>query len=433
MLRQWQMQMGATLVLAGVLGLTAPSSLADHPNQGSATLKNLVEQALGANPQIREAEQSYKAAQRQAQSTWAPYLPQISLEGGQQQLRLDSQTDSGSFGYGLAQWNLYRGGQDQARREQLLIDEEFFRTQLEQAKARVEREVSRLFSQLLYLQEAIAVKNEALEANRNQLTQAQRKQGAGFTSKADVLEFELREATLRSDLNLLSQEETTKERELRLLLNQTSAEPIRVGGHLHRDKLKASPQDLVAEGLRSQEDLRRATRDLQQSQLQSRILKGDYLPRIDFEGKYGHLFSEEASPRASDDYSLMLKVSLPIFSGLETTQLSRAQKEMVARETIAVERLKIELQTKVESAVARLRSIEQRLDLEEQNIERSKQYYTITLAEYKRGVKNSPDVAGAAERLFDSRLRNLEYRKDYYLTCIDLAETVGTNGNGIFR
>ena len=42
----------------------------------------------------------------------------------------------------------------------------------------------------------------------------------------------------------------------------------------------------------------------------------------------------------------------------------------------------------------------------------SQKYFDLTLAEYKRGVKNSPDLVGATERLFSSKKKKYEMLKD---------------------
>jgi outer membrane protein len=129
--------------------------------------------------------------------------------------------------------------------------------------------------------------------------------------------------------------------------------------------------------------------------------------------------------------AVMLKVSIPLFSGLETVYGRQGKFSEVAKSELAATRIRQEMKVQLDSAISRLRSIEERLNLEEKNIERSTKYYKITLNEYKKGVKNSPDVAGAAERLFDARLRNLEFRRDFYLTKLAIAESVGISVQGL--
>lgn len=41
------------------------------------------------------------------------------------------------------------------------------------------------------------------------------------------------------------------------------------------------------------------------------------LPKIDLEAKYGKLSNEERVFNDSDNYSIMLKINVPLFSGFE--------------------------------------------------------------------------------------------------------------------
>ena len=50
----------------------------------------------------------------------------------------------------------------------------------------------------------------------------------------------------------------------------------------------------------------------------------------------------------------------------------------------------------------------------------AEKYYDLTLAEYKRGVKNSPDIVGATERYFDSKKKKIEIQKELELVQLQL-------------
>lgn len=396
-------------------------SFADHPNEGSGALASLIEEALKNNLEIQEAEKQYESSLASRKQAAAPYLPELSVEGGYQDSKIDGETSSGSFGYGRAAINLYRGGKDQANLSARSEEEKFQRFRFEKSKVQIEREVSKKYYELLYLQEGIAVNEEALKVNRSQSSLAVKKKSAGYTSQADVLEFELREATLFSDINFLKREESTKQRELRGLLGRVDESTIRVAGHLGREPFNKDGDVLLQIALQERIDLKEAVKDIAVSSFQYKALFADYLPKIDLEGKYGKLSGQERN----NNSVVKLQVSVPLFSGMDTLHGRQAKSLEVANNDLRATRIRQEIKIQLENAVARLRSIDERLNLEEKNIERSKRYYTITLDEYKKGVKNSPDVAGAAERLFDARLRNLEFRKEFYLTRVEIAEAVG--------
>ncbi len=416
----------AAILLAHFFGslTTIQNAYADHPNEGNVTLSSLLKEAQENSLEIKEAQKQSESTSALRRQAISGYLPHVSIDGGSQTTQYDDEKSNGVFAHLNGTVNLYRGGKDKANQEIQSAEEDFQKVRAEKTKARIIREVSAKYYELLYLSEGIALKEDARTANKNQMALAQKKKNAGFTSQADVLEFELRDSTLASDINFLKLEETIKERELARLVGRSQNKPIHVKGHLERIRVAKTTDDLLKRALAEREDLKEAEKNLRVSELGYKSLFGDYLPRIDLDGKFGKLATDERVFTELNNYSFALKVSIPIFSGLETKYGRHAKFEEIAKNELSASRLRQEIRVQLENALTKLRSIEERLDLEEKNIERSKQYYEISLSEYRKGVKNSPDVAGAAERLSDARLRNLEYRKNYELTRIELAETI---------
>ena len=108
---------------------------------------------------------------------------------------------------------------------------------------------------------------------------------------------------------------------------------------------------------------------------------------------------------------------------------TRAASSVLAAKDVAASRRSLSAYAEAENLFSRLSTLTDRLNLEEKNLSKSEDYYKITLSEYKRGVKNSPDMVGASERLLEARIRNLEYRKDYYLTKLRIYELVSSDPN----
>ena len=120
----------------------------------------------------------------------------------------------------------------------------------------------------------------------------------------------------------------------------------------------------------------------------------------------------------------MLKLTLPLFSGFETLNSRRS----AAAKTAAIE-LNLQSQSKIllaelENTLDEVEAYAERLNIEEKNLSKSEEYYRLTLGEYKRGVKNSPDMVGAAERLTEVKIRNLEFRKDIALAKLKVLNLV---------
>ena len=135
--------------------------------------------------------------------------------------------------------------------------------------------------------------------------------------------------------------------------------------------------------------------------------------------------NEEKVFNNKTNYAIALKVKIPLFSGFEDYNLNKslnAKNQAIQHE---INQKNISLESEVDILLSEIKALNSRLDLEEKNIEKSEKYYKLTLDEYKRGVKNSPDMVGASERLLDARIRNLEYRRDLLLTKMKIQNLVG--------
>ncbi|MFW1406260.1 TolC family protein, partial [Vibrio parahaemolyticus] len=136
----------------------------------------------------------------------------------------------------------------------------------------------------------ISIKEKALQMNEDQMKLAKLKKSSGFTSSADVIEFELRAATLEADLKRLNLETEEKSRELSLLLGRSEpTTKLAVKGHLMRGTVDKTTTAILKEVQDANPEIieARLQRDIS---IQDRtIAKSSFLPRVDLEGRYGKL------------------------------------------------------------------------------------------------------------------------------------------------
>jgi outer membrane protein TolC len=415
-------------VIASLL-LFSGQVFAHHPNEGSLSLEQLLKEAETQNLDIKEAESQLKSSEALASAQYGRLMPQLSVEGGPQSTKFDDEKNSGTTVYGKAEWNLYRGGKDSSELDKAKIKSDLDRKKYEAIKSKVVREVSRVYYELLFFIEGSDLKQKAIEMNQEQMKLAKLKKSSGFTSSADVIEFELREATLNSDLKMLSQLISEKSRELSVLIGRTdSSIPSLVKGHLTREaSTNLSKENVLSRLKESNIEIAETQAELKLSEKDAAIAKSGYLPSVDLEAKYGKIANEEKVFADNNNYSVMLKFSVPLFSGLETMNQTKSARSAVVARDAAASRKGLSVMADTENLFSQLSTLTERLNLEEKNLSKSEEYYKITLGEYRRGVKNSPDMVGASERLLEARIRNLEYRKDYYLTKLKIYELVSSD------
>lgn len=411
-----------------IVFLLAWGAFADHSNEGSQTLDALIKQAEANNLEFKKIEQIIKSLEWEAFAKRGKFFPVLSLEGGQLFSKREEDKSSGSFLFGKAEWNLYRGGIDEAQIQKAQLSLDLEKRKLQNAKIKIRNEVSKHYYELLFILEGLSLKERALIMNNEQMKLARAKKNSGFTSQADVIEFELRNATLQSDLLLLNQDREQKSKELAFDLGLKPAETVlSIKGHLHRDPIKLDHAKLLERVKLNNISLLELESLYQFSEWDQKSNFADFLPRLDVEAQYGRLASDEMVFPGNSNYSVMLKVSLPLFSGLETLNSQRAFNSLLQAKRYELVNQSRSVELELDNILDSITMLNQRLDIEEKNLSRSEEYYKVTLSEYKRGVKNSPDMVGASERLIDARIRNLEYRRDLSLMLLKASEVVGSD------
>jgi len=397
----------------------------DHPNEGSVTLAELLTEAENNNFDIKQAKASLQSQEALVQRSSSGFMPEVSIEGGPVSMRFDDQRSHGTSLYGRAEWNLYRGGADRSNLEKTRISRDLEKQRSDSVRLRVRREVARLYYEILFIAESLALKERAISLNSEQMKMAVAKRNSGFTSQADVLEFELRDSALRSDLVLLNQEKEQKSRELATVLGRSSRDDVLdVKGHLKRDSETFSLESVLERMSQQNLQLIESKADLALTELDKRITLSEFFPKVDVEALYGRINTDDQLFREDDNYSVMLKLSVPLFSGLSTVHGHRSNRSRVVAQKMNLHQASLNMEAEARNTISQIKMLNQRLDLEEKNLARSEQYYKTTLSEYKRGVKNSPDMVGASERLLEARIRNLEYRRDLQLAKIKILNLI---------
>ncbi len=401
-------------------------SYADHPNEGKIAMAQLITEAEVSNLEIKAAQENLAALKTKYESQWGRFAPKLSIEGGPQTTRLDNdKTDSTSI-YGKAEWNLYSGGSDVSSLDSLKSQIETQERALATLKSKTKNEIAKAYYELQFILESISLKQKALDLNSQQMKIAKVKNSSGLTSNSDVLEFDLRESTLQSDLVLLNQQLDQKSRELDVILskpNDTSL--VMVKGHLEKEELNYDRSELLTKAQKNNEQILLSKLERLQIQNEKKQATSQFLPRLDFEAKYGKLASEEKSYKETDNYTLALKVKIPLFSGLEDYKNSKSINSKIKAIDLSINQKNITIASQIDTVLAEIKALKTRLNLEEKNLERSEKYYRYTLEEYKRGIKNSPDMVGASERVLEARIRNLEYRRDLMLAKSKISTLIG--------
>lgn len=371
---------------------------------------------------LKSALDEAKAISRRVRSA---YYPTLGVAGGADSEIYSTGDRAVSIGYLYGTYNLFNGFGDAYRSEVADLEYEKAKVKLERTEFRIGLDVEQVFHLYLFKKGALALREEALKLNDKHKKMALQRKASGMASDADLMEFDLKEALLKSDVLLLQQELESARAQLKRLLGEEVGAKIEPVGILQHQHLKGSLMDYVSRIKNESEPVLLSARSLQTATVESKMWRSKWLPRLDLEVKAGYLPLVDRPPDGGASLSTMIVARIDLFSGFDTLAEKQQTEAKRMRSEAELKNSLLTAVTDMEIAFRKIKTIQTRVDLEEQNANRSDRYYKAVLREYTRGVKNSADLKVAADQVYDVHLRREGYKYDFLIEKLNLERALG--------
>jgi outer membrane protein len=355
------------------------------------------------------------------------FLPSLEVQGGGETFQTNRYpTLTQPYGAVEARINLFRGGRD-------LLEDRARDAQVSAAEAQARRtgaseliEARRAYWTLVFQREEIATLKEALAENARNLASAQRRISRGLTTDTDRLDFEINRSELQEQIASLTHETELTETRLAALLGMTEGTTFLTSNripHEHDEKLVSAPLEAAPQydvgSLRAQAEAARS---------EAAQAGRWWLPTVDAYGGY-YLYTTRdrdfLDSSLRNDTAVGVRLSLTLFDGLQARNAAASaglRTEALEQQTAQQERT---VRARWKIAQEEMKHTHELTHESEKRVQQGKAYLAKTLAEYDRGVKNSPDVLGASLRFLSFRRRYAEIRRDYQLAKADLLAIAG--------
>lgn len=395
--------------------------------QERITLEDAKSYALKHNFSIKSLRQKLEASQSQISVFKSDYFPDLGVAAGgegQSSSYGVARKKSATVAYAYGRYNLFNGLRDQAQIDISKKNASFVESELKEREFILGLEVEENFYQYLYLKNKLKIYEKILATGLDQQKMVQRKMSVGQASLADLMEFKLQSSLLSSDIQSIKQElHAAKLAMVRILGLEIGYELEPVGDLPHYHVIETLPE-LLNSLKESSQDVVRGAIDVSISQLEAKKAKSGWLPSIDVEVKGGYLPLGERPASGGSSVSGIVLANWEFFSGLKTVAANNVSiAQMYAKDHELKNRILTHM-TSVENIYTKLKSIEQRVDTEESNLESAEKYYKTVISEYQRGIKNSPDVKSALELFKEVQLRKENFKYEFILAKINLEKEI---------
>ena len=118
-------------------------------------------------------------------------------------------------------------------------------------------------------------------------------------------------------------------------------------------------------------------------------------------------------------------LTFKLFDGMKGRRAAAALSyEAQALDSQAIQQVRV-VGTRLANIKSELRLNHELVEAAKERIKQGQRYLKLTLSEYKRGIKNAPDVLEATDRFFEFKQKFSELRRNYELAIVDLLSMVG--------
>ena len=414
------MRVWIALLFFLLFSLTAFSATETARTISFEELPNLVKER---NENIKAAQSTVLAREQRTGRLKRSFFPSLSAQvGGEQFQTGPDPTEHRGFWLVEGSVNLYRGGRDRLEDKVRLSEAKVASAELATELVKEIKEARETYWKLVAIAREIADVEEAFDRNEASIKSARRRAGAGVTTGADALQFELHKTILSQSLKKLRHEQDVFRSQLAVALGMDDHESLTVATAFPTP----SDSDLNAEAAATDThpEIRAFNERAQVDRLRGDQASRWWLPKVDLYSSYG-------LPALSDEYTRALRNEREWTAGVRLGfSLSDAIEEKLDVQARRLEAQALENRSAHKTREIKAADHELRHDLKltqelirdaDRDIDTASRFLKLTENEYSRGVKNGPDLLSAFQQLYEFRKRRTELYLDYHTTRAELA------------
>jgi outer membrane protein len=377
------------------------------------TLQDCLALANQNNPRLVQLRAGIEQSKTGITSAYSSFYPSVSLSSSYRNNEDPSGGRSGSYSSGVGlSLPLYQGGNIRAGVKIARIRVQMAEENYRQGEDDVVLSVKEAFFKILLKQEQIALAEDVLKRQKEDLVLIRLKYESGRESSPAVKEAEA---------NLLQSEYNREQAEKELILAQIElnllvGRPRRAEVSIeYEDKESKFPplESLIEEAKAVRPDVFAERADLEVLKAQITQAKSDYFPKVSLSSSYG--WGGRDFSKQTGNWSAGVSLSLPIFEGF-STQAKVKQATLSLREQEAgLQELEQQIEEEIEQAYSNWELAGKVIEVNEKTLQAAREIYQLTKLQYEQGLtsyfflqQKESDLANAESRyvnaLYDLRV-----------------------------
>lgn len=375
-------------------------------------VQNLENKLFEQNSELSFLQKQVEAKEALYSSSKSSFLPTINAVGGWQSNKTDSnvQTEKGTIGYIEAKYNLFNGFKDKSSINQKNADFNVSKIEFLRKQRELRIELTTLISEMLYLHKLQEVLADEYKVIQSQRKMAQKKVSAGLTGPVDNLEFDLKENEIQIETTQINQLHEEVHQKLVKLFGRelTDGEFSDISFQNYNELTTLNKKFDYKENF----TYKQIEQNLEKAKSEKNQERSEFLPKLDLTASVGRLTPSENTPVQFNENKYGVTLTIPLFSGLDTYYKVKSSNLNISGTEKLLTQRRLDVESEFTILKNKIGELGKLYKINEQKQDNAQKYFDLTLGEYRRGIKNSPDLVGATERLFSSRKKQYEILKE---------------------
>ncbi len=331
---------------------------------------------------------------------------------------------NGSYGLN-AQWTVWNGNRNRNQVKLNRLTEEQAELDSASTANTIQEQIAQYYVQILYLNEAINVNRQSLEASKKNEERGQEMVEVGKMSKADLAQLTAQRAT--DEYNIVAAESELANYKLRLkqLLEITDAEfDIAIPAASDEQALTPIPAlySVYETALSTRPEIRNSQLNIQSSDIQLSLAEAQKLPTISMTGSIGTSTNSLSSSGWGDqfktnvDMSVGASVSIPIFDNRSAKTAINKAKLQQEQALLDLQDQQKQLYSTIEGYWLDANTNQQKFKAAMLNVDSEQQSYDLLSEQFRLGLKNIVELMNGKTNLLNAQQNKLQSK---YMTILN--------------
>lgn len=421
------------IALFACLPHIVPAQTAD-----TLTLNETIQRVVSTYPTVRQAEEAVKSAGYNVKMAQAALLPVLNAAASYTRVEpvatvhfeeLDlSFAPKNNYNAGISISQLiYDFGKNRPRIEAARQKEELSRLQQDELYQSLALNTVQLYYINCFTRQAIKIKQQELSDYEEMIRQAEIRTQSGSSTSFDLLNTQVSQSAVNTQLTDLSSSLRTQQVQLSVLADTSVTESVLLNESFEIQQNLTPLDDLLAAAYSARPEMQLADKQITIAQLEERAAKRIYNPSLDLSATAG---GKNGYPTHIDhiklNYEAGVTLSIPLYEGgrrKQSASLARsAYNTALYQKELTEKQIRQQVSENYYSLVADYNKMEQ---LSRQVILAGKAYDQAKV-NYEAGSITNLELLTSSTNLSGSRLQQLQAKINYQIGYYKLLVSIGT-------